>query len=68
MVGCSGRAVRLSCDHKPAGEEEQERITGLGGYITADKKAIPGRVMGTLGVSRYERGAGGVNGGKERVR
>ena len=28
-------------------------MVGLGGFVVADSKAVPGRLMGTLGVSRF---------------
>jgi protein phosphatase PTC1 len=42
----SGRALRLSYDHKPSDEKEKQRITELGGFVTSD------RVNGILAISR----------------
>ena len=53
VLSRKGKALRLSYDHKPSSDEEESRIVSLGGFVTADNKAIPGRVNGTLGVSRY---------------
>ena len=42
----SGRALRLSYDHKPSDDKERQRIAELGGFVTND------RVNGILAVSR----------------
>jgi len=43
-----GQAIRLSFDHKPSSEEEEQRIRALGGYVIGET----GRVNGQLAVSR----------------
>eukprot|EP00002_Diphylleia_rotans_P003850 TRINITY_DN12732_c0_g1_i1.p1 TRINITY_DN12732_c0_g1~~TRINITY_DN12732_c0_g1_i1.p1 ORF type:complete len:825 (+),score=126.80 TRINITY_DN12732_c0_g1_i1:71-2545(+) len=43
----SGKAIRLSHDHKPTVPEEEERIRSLGGYVSDT-----GRINGLLAVSR----------------
>eukprot|EP01100_Stratorugosa_tubuloviscum_P006481 TRINITY_DN2795_c0_g1_i1.p1 TRINITY_DN2795_c0_g1~~TRINITY_DN2795_c0_g1_i1.p1 ORF type:complete len:1074 (+),score=578.18 TRINITY_DN2795_c0_g1_i1:158-3379(+) len=44
----SGKPIRLSYDHKPYGEDEEQRILDLGGYVMGET----GRVNGILAVSR----------------
>jgi len=44
----AGRPLRLSFDHKPYSDEEQDRIRGLGGCVAGET----GRVNGLLAVSR----------------
>lgn len=48
VLSRAGRALRLSFDHKPYDEEEQQRIRSLGGYVVGET----GRVNGLLAVSR----------------
>jgi len=48
VLSRGGKGLRLSYDHKPYNEEEEERIRVLGGCVTGDT----GRVNGQLAVSR----------------
>ncbi|KAL6075956.1 PPM-type phosphatase domain-containing protein [Balamuthia mandrillaris] len=48
VLARGSKAQRLSFDHKPYSEEEEDRIRSLGGYVTGDT----GRVNGLLAVSR----------------
>jgi len=46
--GAAGGVVRLSYDHKPYLEDEEDRIRALGGFVIGET----GRVNGLLAVSR----------------
>ena len=48
VLNRNGTAVRLSHDHKPYDDDEQDRIRSLGGCVTGET----GRVNGLLAVSR----------------
>jgi len=48
VLSRGGKAIRLSYDHKPYLEDEEDRIRALDGYVIGES----GRVNGQLAVSR----------------
>ena len=48
VLSRSGKPLRISFDHKPYADEEQDRIRNLGGCVTGDT----GRVNGLLAIPR----------------
>lgn len=44
--------IRVSRDHKPCDEDEEDRISALGGFVVISSSGGPARVNGSLAVSR----------------